>query len=134
MPFYQADDSGMAAESKKGSVVAPENRILYQQTHTAQKFLASPFLEPLSQRYLDFFTRKIEGLTVGEDWVVFPDLYKFCQEAVAEATIRAMIGPKIIELNPNFVQELWEAKQHAPEYFRGFHVGSFLLPSRLGIV
>lgn len=127
MPFYQADDSGMAAVPRKGSTVNPDNRILYQQSRTAQKFLASPYLEPLSERYLKFFSCKIQSLRIGDDWVEFPSLYAFCQEAVTEANIKAMIGSKITELDPNIVQKFWQAKQYAPEYFLG--LPRWLIPS-----
>ncbi|KAI0965156.1 cytochrome P450 [Xylaria arbuscula] len=127
IPFYQADDSGMEARPREGSTVAPENRILYQQTYTAQKFLASPYLEPLSQRYLTFFASKISSSGIGEDLVQFPSLYAFCQEVVTEANIKAMMGTKITELDPNIAKHFWEAKQSAPEYFRGFP--RWLIPS-----
>jgi hypothetical protein len=69
IPFYQADDSGMAAEIRKDSKVTQENRILYQQVHTAQKFLASPYLEPLTQRYANMFRKNVEALEIATDWV-----------------------------------------------------------------
>ncbi len=119
MPFYQADDSGMAAEVRRGSKVTQENRILYQQTHTAQKYLASPYLEPMTQRYLDFFEAGVEALGIGEDWVEYPDLYSFCKTTVSGANIQAMMGSKIMELNPTLVEDFWTAKAFAPEYFRG---------------
>ncbi|KAI1087870.1 cytochrome P450 [Rostrohypoxylon terebratum] len=119
IPFYQADDSGMAAEVRKGSKVTQENRILYQQAHTAQKFLASPYLEPLIQRYTDMFRDSVEALRIGTDWVEYPDLYKFCQITSTRANIEAMMGSKILELNPNLVEDFWYAKNFAPDYFRG---------------
>lgn len=118
--FYQADDSGMAAEPRKGSQVTHENRILYHQTHTAQKFLASPSLDTMAQRYLRTLHHSIEALHIGTDWVEYPDLYKFCQMTVSRANIEAMTGSKILKLNPNLVADFWDAKQFAPDYFRGW--------------
>ncbi|KAI0118650.1 cytochrome P450 [Nemania sp. FL0031] len=119
IPFYQADDSGMAAEVRKGSKVTQENRILYHQVHTGQKFLASPYLEPLIQRYMTMFRDHIQALEIGTDWVECPDLYRFCQIASAQATIEATMGSKILDLNPNLVEDFWAAKDSAPEYYRG---------------
>ncbi|KAI0490288.1 cytochrome P450 [Xylaria cf. heliscus] len=119
IPFYQADDSGMAAEVRKGSKVSQENRILYHQTHTAQKFLASPYLEPLAQRYTNMFRSNIEALKIGTEWVEYSDLYQFCQMTSSRATIEATMGSRILDLNPDLVTDFWSAKNSAPEYYRG---------------
>ncbi|KAK8059252.1 hypothetical protein PG996_009182 [Apiospora saccharicola] len=126
MPFYDADDSGFASEPRKGSQTAQHNRILYHQTHSAQKFLAAPYLGPLAERYLHFFQAHVENLVPvgeGEDedgWVEFPDLYAFLQTTVAGANVEAMMGSKLLELNPGLMAHFWRAKSHAPTYFRGW--------------
>ena len=121
MPFYQADDSGMAAEPRKGSNVPPENRVLYHQTHSAQKFLASPYLDLLVDRYQAMLHAALERLDIGEDdWVEFPDLYQFCQLTIARANTEAMMGEKVFELNPSLMEDFWAAKAWAPEYFMGW--------------
>ncbi|ROT42879.1 cytochrome P450, partial [Sodiomyces alkalinus F11] len=120
MPFYQADDSGMAGQIREGSKVKPENRILFHQTRSAQKFLASPFLEPLSQRFVDMLHRHVEALEIGDDWVEHPDLFKFLQVTVSRANIEAIMGTKITELNPTMVEDFWRAKRYSHLYFKGF--------------
>ncbi|KJZ69546.1 hypothetical protein HIM_11059 [Hirsutella minnesotensis 3608] len=120
MAFYEADDSGMSPEPRKGSKVAPGDRILYKQVHSHQKYLASPYLEPLAQRYLDSLSHNLEALQIGDDWVELPDLYEFCQEVVTEAILESMMGSKILELNPTIVEDFWSAKKFSPEYFRGW--------------
>ncbi|KAI3327513.1 cytochrome P450 [Ustulina deusta] len=119
MAFYEADDSGMAAEPRKGSKVAQENRILFQQTHTAQKFLASPYLEPLVNRFTTTFSRNVEDLGIEGDWVDHPDLFNFLQMTVARSNIEAMMGSKILDINPHLVQDFWTAKAHAPQFYQG---------------
>ncbi|KAK8043803.1 cytochrome P450 [Apiospora phragmitis] len=118
--FYDADDSGFAAEPRKGSQTAQHNRILYHQTHSAQKFLAAPFLGPLAERYLKFFQQNIERLDIGQAWEEYPDLYVFLQIHVAGANIEAMMGSKILEINPGLMEHFWLAKRNAPQYFRGW--------------
>ncbi|KAK6854935.1 cytochrome P450 [Apiospora arundinis] len=120
MPFYDADDSGMAAEPKKGSQTAQHNRILYHQTHSAQKYLAAPYLGPLAERYLKFFQANIEKLAIGEEWVEYPDLYAFLQMTVAGANVEAMMGSTLLEVNPGLMEHFWRAKRNAPTYFRGW--------------
>lgn len=119
MPYYQADDSGMAAEVRKGSKVRQEDRILYQQVHTAQKYFAAPYLDLLIQRYTDMFGRNVEALNIGIEWKEYPDLYRFCQATSSQATIGAIMGSKILDLNPELVADFWAAKDAAPDFYRG---------------
>ncbi|KAK6821750.1 cytochrome P450 [Apiospora arundinis] len=105
MPFYDADDSGMAAEPKKGSQTAQHNRILYHQTHSAQKYLAALTSGPWPS---------------GEEWVEYPDLYAFLQMTVAGANVEAMMGSTLLEVNPGLMEHFWRAKRNAPTYFRGW--------------
>lgn len=120
LSFYDADDSGMAAEPRKGSNTAQENRILYHQTHSAQKFLAAPYLGPLAQRYLRFFHENVDQLAIGETWTEYPDLYAFLQMTVTRANIEAMMGSEILKVNPRLIEHFWQAKRNAPTYFRGW--------------
>ncbi|KAH6653321.1 cytochrome P450 [Truncatella angustata] len=120
LAFYDADDSGMAAEPRKGSKTAQEDRILYHQTHSAQKFLAAPYLGSLAERYLKFFNEHVDRLAIGETWVEYPDLYKFLQMTVSRANIEAMMGSKIFEVNPGLIEHFWLAKRNAHLYFRGW--------------
>lgn len=119
MWFYRADDSGMAAEPRKGSTVEPQHRILYMQTHSAQKWMASPNLEPLASRFMDKLHLSFEALAIREDWTEYPDFFDFLQ-IVIRANIETLLGSKILELNPTLVQDFCDAKTYAPDYFRGW--------------
>lgn len=119
MPFYRADDSGMAAEPRKGSTVEPHNRILYLQTHNAQKWMASPHLEPVTKRFGTILQRRFQALQISEDWVEYPSFFIFLEQVI-HANIEAVMGSKILKLNPSLVQDFCDAKQHAPGFFRGW--------------
>lgn len=108
----------MAAEPRKGSRVEAHNRILYMQTHSAQKWMASPHLEPLTQLFRTMLHRNFEALEIGEEWTEYPDLFVFLQ-TVIRANIETLLGSKILELNPDFVQDFCRAKDYAPGFFRG---------------
>lgn len=120
MPYYQADDSGMAAHPRKGSTVAEHDRILYHQTRTSQKFLASPYLEPLSRRFADMLHTHVEALAIGNDWVRHDDLFAFLQQTVSKANIEAIMGSEILNMHPSLVKDFWAAKNCSPEYFQGW--------------
>lgn len=110
----------MAAEPRKGSRTVQEDRILYHQTHSAQKYLAAPYLGPLAERYLRFFRESVDRLVIGEDWMDHPDLYAFLQLTVSRANVEAMMGSDILKVNPGLIEHFWQAKRNAPAYFRGW--------------
>jgi hypothetical protein len=124
--FYRNDDSGMAAEPRKGSNVLPENRILYMQTHSAQKWMASPHLEPLGALFRRFLSQNTEALEIGDEWVNYTNLFAFLQSTFVKANIETLMGTKIFELNPNLLEDFGTAKSSAPEFFKA--LPSWLIP------
>jgi cytochrome P450 len=118
--LYAADDSGINTQPRPGSNVAHENRILYHQVRTHQKFLSSPHLEPWNQRYIERLRRGIERLNIGDEWVGHADLYKFLQLLITRANIESDQGEKLLEFNPDFIEEFWQAKSYGYQYFFGW--------------
>ncbi|KAI1841568.1 hypothetical protein JX265_004702 [Neoarthrinium moseri] len=120
MPFYEADDSGMAAEPRKGSNVAPEDRILFHQASTHHKYLASPYLDPLVEVFKEKLHSAVEAHGIGEQWVEYPDLFAWLQPTIIEANIETMMGSKLRELNPNFIEDFCVAKMSVPIFLKGW--------------
>ncbi|KAI0879525.1 cytochrome P450 [Hypoxylon argillaceum] len=120
MPVYLADNSGMAAESRKASNVAQEDRILFHQAHTHHKWLASPYLEPLAELFLRKLDDKTRALDMGEDWVEYPNLFSFLQSIIISVNIETMLGSKVLELNPNLVEDLCSAFVAVPAFLKGW--------------
>ncbi|KAF2197033.1 cytochrome P450, partial [Delitschia confertaspora ATCC 74209] len=127
IPFYEADDSGMAGNPRKESKMEQKNRIHYWQAITAQKFLSGQHLVHLSNRYLTTLHRNLESLSIGEDWVDMPDLYNFLQRNVTRAAIESIMGSKILEMNPTLVEDFWNFDNCVPKFLRG--LPRWLIPS-----
>ncbi|KAI1330299.1 cytochrome P450 [Xylariaceae sp. FL0255] len=120
MPFYLADNSGMAIEPRKGSQVAQEDRILFHQAHTHHKWLASPYLDPVVECFFEKLDRHFESLEIGDTWQEYPDLFQFIQSIIIGANIETLLGSKILEMNPNLVDDFCIAKKSVPEFLKGW--------------
>ncbi|KAK0630533.1 cytochrome P450 [Bombardia bombarda] len=124
LPFYAADNSGMASTPAKGSTVEHVDRIDFHQARTAQKFLSSQHLAHLSTRYLETLERYLNSLDVGGstpgEWVEYADLFHFLQTNVAPAVIETMMGSKLLEMSPNLIRDFWAFDSNLPKLMRCF--------------
>ncbi|KAI0191922.1 cytochrome P450 [Astrocystis sublimbata] len=127
LSFYEADDSGMAAKARVGSKVKTEDRVYYFQLRTAHKYLSGQHLRALNERFMATLDRDLEATDIGNDWVEYPDLYKFLQLLVTHASIETVFGTKLLELNPTFVEDFWEFETSAPKFLHA--MPRWLIPS-----
>ena len=116
--FYEADDSGTAFNAHPNSRVEPHNRIFYLQHKTALMHLSGPALNGLTRRFLDNLRQRISGSSIGSEWVEMPDLYPFLQMELFRASVEAMCGPIIFQLNPNFSEDFWAFDKCVPNLFK----------------
>ncbi|KAI1312744.1 cytochrome P450 [Xylaria venustula] len=118
IPFYMADDSGMAAVPRKGSQTRPENRIHFYQAHASQKFLSGSHLTSLSERYVLTLRRNLNSLDIHDSWVEYPDLYAFLQDCVFRSSVESLMGPKILEIAPTIVKDFWAFDYNVSSFLR----------------
>jgi hypothetical protein len=120
LSFYKADDSGMAAKPRPGSKVKQEDRVFFFQIRTAHTHLSGLHLHAINDRFMATLERDLDTLNVGQEWVEYPDLYKFLQCIVTPCSIETIYGTKLLELNPDFVNNFWEFESNAPRFLHAF--------------
>ncbi|KAI0180581.1 cytochrome P450 [Hypoxylon sp. FL1284] len=86
----------------------------------ARTYLSGPHLQALSERYLTNLERNVQSLDIHDEWIEFPDLYTFLQGLVSSATIEALMGSKVFEINPNIVEDFWTYERATPQFIRCF--------------
>ncbi|KAL9114779.1 MAG: hypothetical protein Q9227_001459 [Pyrenula ochraceoflavens] len=116
MAFYAADDSGMAAQPRKGSTIKQEDRVDYWQASISQKFFSGQSMWTMSETFVSIMQRDLEKLPIDNDWVEIPDLYHFLQQHVARSTIETIIGPSILEYYPSLPEDFWEFDHYIPSF------------------
>ncbi|KAH8892796.1 cytochrome P450 [Thozetella sp. PMI_491] len=120
IPFYLADDSGMAATPREGSKTAQEDRIHFLQARTAQKFLSAPHLSGLIERYRTVLENNLDKLDISYEWTDMDDLYWFLQKLVTQSSTEAIMGSKILELNPRLVEDFWLFQSYTRHFLHFF--------------
>ena len=118
LSYYDADNSGMAAKPRAGSNVKPEDRIFYHQIRTAHKYLSGQHLHSLNERFQTTLDRELKAMSIGNEWVEYPDLYRFLQLTVTRSSIETVYGTKLLELNPTFVEDFWKFEVNSPKFLR----------------
>lgn len=84
----------------------------------ARTYLSGQHVESISKNSLLILGRNIESLNIREEWTEFPDLYDFLQCLISSATVEALMGSKIFEINPNIIQDFWTFERGAPKFLR----------------
>ncbi|KAK5630928.1 hypothetical protein RRF57_006643 [Xylaria bambusicola] len=113
LSFYEADDSGMAAKARAGSKLT-------------NIFRANIFVLSMSALW-PLLIVILKAPDIGNDWVEYPDLYKFLQLLVTHSSIETVFGTKLLELNPTFVEDFWEFETSAPQFLHA--MPRWLIPS-----
>ena len=62
-------------------------------------------LDCLNERFLETLGRDLDAMNIGDDWVEYPDLYRFLQLTVTRSSIETVFGSRLLELNPSFVED-----------------------------
>ena len=65
-------------------------------------------------------------MNIGDDWVEYPDLYRFLQLTVTRSSIETVFGSRLLELNPSFVEDFWDFEFNAPGFLHA--IPRWLMP------
>ncbi len=86
----------------------------------ARDYLSGSHLSSLSGNFISNLQRGTDTLCIQDDWVRYPDLFTFLQNLVSRATIEALMGSKIFEINPNIIEDFWTFERATPKFVRCF--------------
>lgn len=103
--LWDADDSGIAAQPRRGSAVPDHLRVHFWTAHTAQEFLSGSHLQALNERFVVNVKRQIDARGIDEKWVNCPDLYAFVQSVVGRSATDTLMGPRLLELSPGLLDD-----------------------------
>lgn len=103
--YWDNDDSGIGVQPRKGSNVRPEHRVHFWGVNMPKTFLAGQHLVALNERFIMNLRRQLDMNGMQEHWVELLDLYSFVQLVMGRAQMETVMGPKLLELNPTFVED-----------------------------
>lgn len=116
---FAADKTGRSKNPIPGhDIKSGETRLWAGQHHVYSEYLQkADHANALTDKYLQLFSERLERQPLGE-WTEV-SLCKFFESDMAEAALIALMGPRIVQLNPGFWPAMWEFARLAPQLMWG---------------
>lgn len=111
---FSTDQSGGARVPRKGSSrpPVPEKRIWHAKHRLHDESLVnSRSVNALSMAFQDFFNRQLDAFPVGE-WVEDVRILDFMRRNMATAATCSVLGSRILEINPGFLDAFWKYEKY----------------------
>ncbi|KAI0014560.1 cytochrome P450 [Xylariomycetidae sp. FL0641] len=123
---YEEDDSGPFPKPLAGSNVHPDRRIHRFLAEGIDKALSGPGLAPTYERLGQRYANLMNSKGFSNTWIEMGDLRKFMHCSLGLSTIESIFGPKLVELSPSFMDELFEFNFFLPWLSKG--IPRFMMP------
>ena len=105
---FAADKSGRGKNPLPGTESTPKNqRYWHGYEHVHSEYLAkNHYVNPLVEHYQSQISQTFDGFSAKE-WTTL-SVMEFCRQEVTKCAIHTLIGPKIFEISPDIVEQLWD--------------------------
>ncbi|MCJ1323140.1 hypothetical protein MMC15_008493 [Xylographa vitiligo] len=105
---FAADKSGRGRVPLASAESMPQHRrYFFGYEHVHNEYLAkTQYLNPLVEHYRHQICQALDGYRVHESTTL--SVRDFCKREVTRCALHTLIGPKIFELTPNFLDLLWD--------------------------
>lgn len=119
LAMFEQDKSGRRKNPLPGhNVKSGQPRLWHGQHHVYSEYLLrADYSTRLADEYFRLFSERLTKQPLGE-WKEL-SLTKFFESDMAESALIALMGPRIIELNPGFWPAMWEFARLAPQLMWG---------------
>lgn len=127
LSLYAADNSGPFPKPYPGSNVLPENRIHRILNEGIERALTGSGFDPTLRRFREFFMSQINEINASEEWIEIADFRKFIHKTLGLSLIQAIFSPSLVQINPTFMDDLFEFDQALPSLATG--IPSLIMPN-----
>lgn len=105
---WEDDKTGVAKAPIAGTESTPtRQRLWYTYEHIYTEYLGRPqYIKPLVSAFSQDLGQALECYPSGE-WVTV-DVEEFCRREVTNSAVKALFGPQLIQLSPDFIDRFWE--------------------------
>ena len=105
---FAADNLGRGQKRLPGTESTPiDHRYFFGYGHIHTQYLAhTQYLNPLVEHYQRQISQALDKYSVRE-WTTL-SIMDFCKREVTKCAVHTLMGPKIFELNPDFLDLLWD--------------------------
>lgn len=109
---WEDDKTGITKAPIPGTEGTPtRQRLWYTYEHIYTEYLGRPqYMKPLVDAFSRSLGQALERYPPGE-WVMV-DVEEFCRLEVTESAVKALLGPDLMKLSPDFIDRFWEFDNH----------------------
>ena len=117
---WAADKSGRGRNPLPGTEnTPPEHRYSAGYEHVHSEYLVKPqYLNPITEQYQRQLAKALSNYG-QKDWETV-SVRDFCRGELTKCNLLALVGPKLFELAPDFLDNLWEFDDHIMSLALGF--------------
>lgn len=114
MANYYADQTGGGTLPRRGGPeIPPEKRIWHGIHRMHDETLLGPRnIAAFAKSFQRFFGRELSAFPAKE-WVEDVHIFDFLKNRMGDASTRAFLGPRIIDMNPGFMNAFWQYERQA---------------------
>ncbi|KAI1414863.1 cytochrome P450 [Hypoxylon sp. FL1857] len=105
---FAQDHSGSAKQPRHGSVIPPDKRIWYAKHAIFNESLQNRRqVAAFATSFQTFFSQELAAFPAGV-WAEDVKLFDFLKRSISTAATRSVLGSRIIDSNPGFIDAFWE--------------------------
>ncbi|OTA57645.1 cytochrome P450 [Hypoxylon sp. EC38] len=109
MAHFYADGTGSTTLPRQGSAELPPEKRIWHASHVmhGETLIKARPIMAFAKSFQDYFAQELPSYPTNE-WVDNIQIFGFLKSYMAAAATKAIMGPRIIDLNPNFIDAFWE--------------------------
>jgi len=117
--LFAADNTGLSLNPLPNTNVKPEHRVDYLMHSLIVQFMTGTSLKSLARRFTENMETRLKGYSHIEGGEARDSLYDFVKVNMFHASVTAMFGKQLFEIDPDFCNHFWQFEQGMPELSKG---------------
>jgi hypothetical protein len=118
LELYSRDDSAPSSQNSQNRRRDPTS--IRQQLHRGfSRSWSGPGLIPTTRRYFDSLRASLDDKGLTSQYTEIQDLSDLLSEIVSTSLIKSFFGPMLLDLNPDFIQDLRKFDDIIPSLAKG---------------
>lgn len=106
---FARDKTGRGKIPVPGAMEQTDQRYWYTEHHIHNEYMGrSQYLNQLSRHYLDVLNKNLDSKQLVKGQWDTVSLARLCRDDMTSSAIETLVGPRILELNPGFIEMFWD--------------------------
>ncbi|KAI1841601.1 hypothetical protein JX266_012254 [Neoarthrinium moseri] len=118
---WRLDKTGRGKTPLPGTEGLPDDRRFWYISHQIYDnyLTAKKYADNYALKFYDIFEKHLDSMPVSSEWSTF-GVYDWVRHQMAECALMSVMGTHIIDMNPGFLDALWDTDRVTPDLVAGF--------------